>query len=161
MRNEYRNLRTVLGKCDQKKLTLDYKIVYFFTHLMCDGQECKCVYFFAQKCSIFTTLLLGHSRSAHLFGAVFWYWWCYLWVRCILWCMGNITPGGSDTREVGTNGKYTHMADLSHNILFFQNDEGICIQLRFKLKVSNVGGPPCDNNVWVIREWVTIIFTWV
>ncbi len=33
--------------------------------------------------------------------------------------------------------------------------------LEFKLRVSNVGSPVCDNNVWVIKEWVTIIFTWV
>ncbi len=33
--------------------------------------------------------------------------------------------------------------------------------LEFKLKVSNVGSPVCDNNVWVIKEWITIIFTWV
>ncbi len=33
--------------------------------------------------------------------------------------------------------------------------------LVFKLRVSNVGSPACDNNVWVIKKWVTIIFTWV
>ncbi len=27
------------------------------------------------------------------------------------------------------------------------------------LRVSNVGSPVCDNKVWVIKEWVTIIFT--
>ncbi len=32
---------------------------------------------------------------------------------------------------------------------------------EFKLRVSNVGSPACDNNVWVIKEWVTIIFIWV
>ncbi len=40
----------------------------------------------------------------------------------------NITLGGSDTREVGTNREHTHMSDLSYNLLFFQNNEGICIQ---------------------------------
>ncbi len=29
--------------------------------------------------------------------------------------------------------------------------------LEFKLRVSNVGSPACDNNVWVIKEWLTII----
>ncbi len=28
--------------------------------------------------------------------------------------------------------------------------------LGFKLRVSNVGSPACNNNVWVIKEWVTI-----
>ncbi len=31
--------------------------------------------------------------------------------------------------------------------------------LGFKLWVSNVGSPACDNNIWVIKEWVTIIST--
>ncbi len=48
---------------------------------------------------IFTVLLLGHSRSAHLFGMFFWYQWRYLLVSCIR----NITPGGRDARVVGTN----------------------------------------------------------
>ncbi len=37
----------------------------------------------------------------------------------------------------------------------------VTIAFGFKLRVSNVGSPACDNNVWVINEWVTIIFTWV
>ncbi len=48
---------------------------------------------------IFTTLLLGHSRSTHRFDMSFWYQWCYLLVRC----MQDITPEGSDVRVVGTN----------------------------------------------------------
>ncbi len=48
---------------------------------------------------IFTTLLLGHSCSAHLFGMFFRYQWCYL----LVWCMQNITPWGSDARVVGRN----------------------------------------------------------
>ncbi len=41
--------------------------------------------------SLFTPLLLGHSRSTHLFGMLFWYQWRYF----LLSCMRNITPGGS------------------------------------------------------------------
>ncbi len=42
----------------------------------------------------------------------------------------------------------------SNFLLIFKNK---CI-LGFKIRVSNVGSPACDN-VWVIKEWVTIIFT--
>ncbi len=31
------------------------------------------------------------------------------------------------------------------------------LNLEFQMLVA----PACDNNVWVIKEWVTIIFTWV
>ncbi len=41
--------------------------------------------------------------------------------------MRNITSGGSDAREVETNGEGAHASDLSYNLLFFQNEE-ICIQ---------------------------------
>ncbi len=34
--------------------------------------------------------------------------------------MRNITPGGSDVREVGTNEELTHMSDLSYNLLMSQ-----------------------------------------
>ncbi len=34
-------------------------------------------------------------------------------------------------------------------------------ELGFKLRVSNVGSPACDNNIWVIEEWVTIIFLYL
>ncbi len=37
--------------------------------------------------------------------------------------MRNITPGGSDARQVGTNWEHTHSSDLSYNLLFFQTNE--------------------------------------
>ncbi len=57
--------------------------------------------------NIFTALLLSRSRLVHLFDTVSWYWWRYLQVRCVLRCMCNITPGGSNAREVETNGEPT------------------------------------------------------
>ncbi len=42
--------------------------------------------------------------------------------------MYNITREVRDAREVGTNGELMHASDLSSNLLFFQNNEGICIQ---------------------------------
>ncbi len=42
----------------------------------------------------------------------------------------NITTGGSDSREVGINtqNKLRVCVCQTFNLLFFQNDEGICIQ---------------------------------
>ncbi len=45
--------------------------------------------------------------------------------------MRNITSSESDTSEVGMTvgrGDHTYMSDISYNLLFFQNDKGICIQ---------------------------------
>ncbi len=50
---------------------------------------------------------------------------------------------------------------LSCNISLWTYHGAPTMVLRFKLRVSNVGNPACDNKVWVIKEWVTIIFTWV
>ncbi len=55
--------------------------------------------FFLSNFCFFTTLLLGHTHLAHLFSLSFRYQWRYLSV----WCLHNITPGGSDTRVVGTD----------------------------------------------------------
>ncbi len=41
------------------------------------------------------------------------------------------------------------------------NTDNTVTVLGFKLRVSIVGSPVCDNNVSVIEELVTIIFTWV
>ncbi len=68
--------------------------------------------FFTISC-IFTAHLLGHSRSAHLFGMFFQYQWRYL----LVWCMGNITPGGSDATQCA-NGKNDQNCDP--NVACFQ-----------------------------------------
>ncbi len=88
--------------------------------------------------TLFTTLLLSHSRLTHLFGTFF----------NIIGAISKFVAyynacqhcPGRKWRKGGRNELFTHMSDLSYNILlfqhedlsynllFFQNVQGICIQ---------------------------------
>ncbi len=67
--------------------------------------------------------------------------------------MGNITPRGSDAKEVGTNGECTHTSDLSYNLLFFQTNENRLIGhkkiYKYTLYTSHLqeGGAKKGENI--------------
>ncbi len=67
--------------------------------------------------NIFSALLLVHSHSVHLSHTVLDIGGAISKFATVLWCMRNITPGGSDMREAGMNTMqkelHTCMWDLS------------------------------------------------
>ncbi len=68
---------------------------------------------------IFTALLLVHSHSVHYFDV-------YDAISkfvAILQCMRNITPGGSEAREIRTNTTHAKLRTLMRDFVFTKKNK--------------------------------------